>query len=191
MERPLYVVRFDPVIESEQMSEGEEEESDAKSTFAHFGLAYYVANVLEHGLVNVLAMARLITARDAAEQLLSDPWEQRFKDTMGQLVRRAAPHLAASDGLEARLTAAMQTRNYLTHQFWRDRAEDFNFKSGRVDMIRELEAAQGQFTAADAELTEKVFKPMVAAEGITQDTIDAQHQMMRRDAEKRRNEQAD
>ncbi|MFJ3631665.1 hypothetical protein [Streptomyces sp. NPDC090112] len=74
----LHVVRFEVIGDSGRYDEGEQEDgTDVKTTFAFYGLAMYHANVLEHGLVNALALARVMEAREQAEQLLRDPWEQR------------------------------------------------------------------------------------------------------------------
>lgn len=112
-----------------------------KTTFAHFGLAYYLASVLEHEIVNTLAVNRLV----AAEQLLSDPWDDKFKATMGALVKQLEAHTQADPELAADLIEALQLRNHLAHAFWRDRAEDFCTEDGRARMIAYLIEARKHF----------------------------------------------
>jgi hypothetical protein len=141
----LYVVRLSVPggISLDELGSGPEEddedqEPDVKTTFAHFGLAYYQASVLEHEIVNVLAMHRLVAARQEAEQLLSDPWHDKFKATMGALVKQLAACTQADPELAADLMGALQLRNHLAHAFWRDRADDFCTEDGRARMIIDL-----------------------------------------------------
>ena len=63
-----------------------------QTLYALFGLAIYKANVLEHSLVNALALTKLVTAREQGEQLMRDPWAQGFKDMMGRLIKRVEAH---------------------------------------------------------------------------------------------------
>ncbi len=105
----LYVIRFSVPggIPLDELDTGgrdeheEDQEPDVKTTFAHFGLAYYQASVLEHEIVNMLAMSRLVAARGDAEQLLSDPRDEKFKATMGALVKELEAHTQADSELAA------------------------------------------------------------------------------------------
>jgi hypothetical protein len=102
----LYVASFDlpggvPLDEwrDRQPQEPEEDiEPDVKTTFAHFGLAYYQSSVLEHEIVNVLAVNRLVHAREDAEQLLLNPFDDKFKDTMGRLIKQLESLTASRPG---------------------------------------------------------------------------------------------
>jgi hypothetical protein len=49
--------------------------------------------------------------------------------------------------LEGLLTEALKKRNFLTHHFFRERAELFMSRHGREKMIQELERAQKIFDA--------------------------------------------
>lgn len=157
----LYSVRFsmpggvplDELGNNGDQDEGEDEEPDAKTTFAHFGLTYYQACVLEHEIVNVLAVTRIVDARRDAERLLADPWDQKFKGTMGALVRQLEPYLRTDPGLASDLTEALRLRNHLAHAFWRERAEDFAHDAGRAQMIAFLIEARRLFQSVDERLT--------------------------------------
>lgn len=45
----------------------------------------YMAQVFEHEVVNLLVLARIVRAQKNAERILADPWERRFRDTLGEL----------------------------------------------------------------------------------------------------------
>ncbi|MEV7593108.1 hypothetical protein AB0O42_22850 [Streptomyces sp. NPDC089922] len=182
----LHVVRFEVIGDSGCYDEGEQEDgTDVKTTFAFYGLAMYHANVLEHGLVNALALARVMEAREQAEQLLRDPWEQRFKDTMKELVRRARRHAGGDEGLVEALTFAADRRNHLAHDFWRVRAEDFCSDAGRAEMITELRTDHERFQETDGRLHDVVMAPLMAKAGVRQEMFDALHTEMCERAEKR------
>lgn len=182
----LYVVRFAPFGEGEAGELPEEDEgTDVKTTFAHFGLAFYAANVLEHGLVNVLALSRVLQARAAREMLEKDPWEQRFRDTIKELLRRVTSQTAGDPQLEADLSDAVRLRNHLAHNFWRERAEDFCSNAGRAEMIRELRAARDHFVATDLRLTQVSAVPLQEAAGVPAEALDAMYEQMRQRAERR------
>jgi hypothetical protein len=180
----LYVVRFEvpgarslgePDDVSLDPSAGDDADGPTgeKTTFAYFGLAYYRASVLEHELVNILAATRLVRAREDAERLLSDPWDDRLKATMGALVKELAPHLDSDPTLSADLMEALRLRNHLAHAFWRERAEDFCTATGRARMITFLASAASTFDEVDRRLTESVGAAALHQWGVTADVIDA------------------
>lgn len=168
----LYVALRQPLWHpplGEEAEDHEDDEPDVKTTYAHFGLAFYSANVLEHGIVNALAFARIMEARAEAEVLLQDPWAERFKYTMGQLIRHATQHVEQHPDLVQGLQSATATRNRLAHDFWREHAENFMFEGGRKKMITELIKSRELFKSVDASLTEIVMEPMLTRAGITAD----------------------
>ena len=64
-----------------------------KTVYAHFGLAMYLAQVLEHGLVNALVYVDLLPSR-AGKPLLRKQWESEydsftaghFQTTLGKMI---------------------------------------------------------------------------------------------------------
>ncbi|MEV7227286.1 hypothetical protein AB0M79_09725 [Polymorphospora sp. NPDC051019] len=173
----LYVVRFLP---SDTPSIGplgddeidEEEQADEKTTFAYFGLAFYRASTLEHEIVNVLSMMRLVSARRDAENLLSDPWSSNFKATMGTLIKKLAPNLQDDPNLGADLVKALELRNHLAHAFWRERAVDFCTEEGRAKMIEFLTEARNTFADVDRRLTTTFGAKSMQGWGVTPEIID-------------------
>lgn len=178
----LYAIRFDvpggaPLDEwdrDEQQGDDEDLEADVKTTFAHFGLAYYEASVLEHEIVNILVVNRLITAQQEDDQLLSDPWNDKFKaTTMGMLIRQLEPYMHTDSALAADLVEALELRNHLAHRFWRERAEDFCTEDGRTRMITYLIKARKHFENVDRRLTDTIGTEALQRWGVTRDVIDA------------------
>lgn len=148
-----------------------------KTVFAHFGLAQYLAQVLEHGLANALMYAELLPRR-AGKPILRKHWEtefdvfmnQQFEQTLGRLIRGLGRAASVPTDLEGLLTDALKTRNFLAHHFFRERAEFFMSRDGRDKMIEELERAQKLFEAADERLTE-VAKPLREIYGLADEKL--------------------
>jgi len=122
-----------------------------KTVYAHFGLALYLAQILEHGLANALISAELLPRR-TGKPVPKTQWEADFKP-LGRLISGLRKATSVPVDLEALLTTALKTRNFLAHHFFRERAESFMSCDGREKMIKELESAQRLFEAADEKLT--------------------------------------
>lgn len=182
----LYVVHFDvpggvPLDEldtSGREEQGEDLELDVKTTFAHFGLAYYQASVLEHEIVNILAVNCLGTARQDAEQLLSDPWADKFRATMGAFVKQLETYTQADPELATDLVKAVRLRNHLAHGFWHDRADDFCTEEGRARMIAYLITTRKHFEDVDQRLTTTIGTAALRQWGVTPEVVDAWYRDM-------------
>jgi recombinational DNA repair ATPase RecF len=130
-----------------------------KDVYAQFGLAVYLAQVLEHGLASALVSAELIPRR-AFKPVPKEQWETefsafldlQFQQTLGRLIRSLKKATTVPDDLEILLTEALERRNFLTHHFFRKRAEVFMSHEGRQQMIAELQGAQELFEYADERL---------------------------------------
>jgi hypothetical protein len=161
----------------------EDLEPDVKTTFAHFGLTYYQASVLEHEIVNVLAVNRLVRAREDAQQLLSDPWNDKFKETMGKLIKQLGSLTQTDPSLAVDLLEALRLRNDLAHSFWRERAEDFCSDYGRAKMIAYLIAARDHFRDVDKRLTETIGVASLRESGLTAEHVERWYQEQLRQIE--------
>lgn len=172
----LYVVRFGQEgVDSSTAGSAEEdaEQPDIKTTFAYFGLAYYYASVLEHELVNILAVSRVMKAREDAERLLQDPWDEKFKATMGSLIKELMRDAAGGDALADDLLEALRLRNNLAHAFWRENAETFLTEEGRSRMITYLSGTQRFFQQVDKRLTESIGAESLERLGVTESVVEA------------------
>ena len=111
---------------------------DPNEVFAFFGLAYYQAAVLEHGVLN-LAVAMLakrvpgVTASDV-ERL----FKSFEKSTFGQIIKAAKTRFDIPPSLEADLALALEKRNYLAHRFFIVHDIDFLTPPGQRKMIDDL-----------------------------------------------------
>jgi hypothetical protein len=166
-------------VEPDAQAAREQYESDqARDTYAYYGLAMYTAQVFEHEVVNLLVLARIVRAQKNAEQILADPWEQGFRDTLGELFKRLKPFLAHDQRLINDIAEGVRVRNHLAHAYWREHAEDALSISGRAEMITELIDIKDMFADLDERLA-RVSKPFGESLGITDDSVQRQYEAMK------------
>lgn len=156
-----------------------DDDEQHKDVFAHFGLALYFAQVLEHGLVNALVVVdhlpkelRRRTSQEAWEEGVDAFMDKHFLNPMGRLIRRLEGVWKAPDGIEEVLHQALERRNWLAHDYFRERATDWFSADGRKRMIDELVSCQELFRNADKAL-EQAIQPLRDRYGITEEAIQA------------------
>lgn len=148
-----------------------------REVYSRYGLAMYQAQVLEHGIVNAVIIARMLPTmrqypdRTEWEKAFEQAYDLELAKTFGNMIR-ALEALALPDNLMGRLRQAKTERDRLAHRFFREHDENFLGPSGRTRMIAECENAIEQFSATDAEL-EAFMRPQRKRYGITQDWVEA------------------
>ena len=129
-----------------------------KAVYAHFGLAMFCAQCLEHEVVNTLTLlellARKATIRTRAEweAAVDSIMDNHFEHTLGKMIKDLKQLTTVPPTLEAMLGEALRARNWLAHDYFRERATDFMTPPGREGMIDELEQPQDMFRMADRTL---------------------------------------
>ncbi len=111
---------------------------DPKEVYAFFGLAYYKAAVLEHGVLNIAVamLAKRVPGVTAGD--VEGLYQSFDKSTFGQVINAAKDKFDIPSGLEADLALALEKRNYLAHRFFVVHDVDFMVPAGRRAMIDEL-----------------------------------------------------
>jgi hypothetical protein len=166
----------------------EDKDEHVEEVYAHFGLAIYFSQVLEHGLVNALVYTYLIPSK-AGKIKSRQQWAteldsfmgQRFELTLGGMVRSLKTHLTVRPDLESLLVYAVKMRNRLAHKYLRERSDDFLSYSGREKMTEELKDIQQLFKKADAKL-EEAIRPLREEWGFTDEVIKKEFEEMKREA---------
>src|SRR5258708_12673872 len=92
--------------------------------------------------------------------------DRNFEDTMGSLMNSLRSVTTLGDDLESLLRKALAKRNWLAHDYFRERAEEFNSDAGRQEMLKEIDECRELFQAADASLDSTV-PPLRSAQVIT------------------------
>jgi hypothetical protein len=155
--------------------------SQQKEVFARYGAAVYYANVLEHGLVNLLIVARQATGHVTPDSI-DDDFDKLFRLTMGGLLKHAE---------RERLTVAdpelwrrvLKTRNHLAHHYFHEHAANFMSAEGRDLMLADSDAARLLFVKADEEATRVLFS-ICEAWGMTPEKARALFEEMEAEARK-------
>ncbi len=150
-----------------------DESDQIRDTYAHFGLAVYMAQVLEHGLVNAMLVASIAGGRRLSPSDVDAFMDKKFELTLGRLIRDLRVHITVDDSLAQLLADALGKRNWLAHAYFRERAEAFMTETGRLAMIAELQAARDCFKVADDKLDE-IVRPLRDRLGMTEEKIEAE-----------------
>ncbi len=130
-------------------------------------------------MVNLLVLARIVRAQKNAERILADPWERRFRDTLGELSKRLKPYLTHDQQLLNDVAAGVRVRNRLAHSYWREHAEDAVSVKGRAEMIAELIKIKDMFENLDERLT-RASQPFRESLGITNEKIQYEYGQMKK-----------
>lgn len=157
----------------------------AKEVFAHYGLAMYLSQVLEHGIVNALILIDFVPSnmhkyrhRSIWDKHFDEFFTQHFKTTLGKMLNNLKKHITIEKDFEEILNKALEVRNYLAHHYFRDRSEIFLTESGCNQMIEELQKFQQNLRDADEFLESKTRHYRIAL-GITDEKIKVYMQQMK------------
>lgn len=166
------------------IEETSDQDRHVREVYPRFGLAIHHAQVLEHGLVNCLAMLELIPSRrDLAHSqaewraAVDAFFDRRFEASMGRLMMALREVTSIPTDLEGLLREALQRRNWLAHDFFRERAAEFGTPSGREQMLLEVDACRAVFEAADSRL-DGITRPLRLSAGITDELMDREYRRM-------------
>ena len=142
-----------------------------RDTYAHFGLAIFQAQILETEIVTSMVIARLPKKTLIGRQKISAFMDQQSTYTLGKLLRELKKYASVPDELEQTLEEALKKRNWLVHDYFKDRAKEFISSAGCNLMISELEGAQQLFGDAAHTLNISV-KPICERFGLTDEVLD-------------------
>jgi hypothetical protein len=143
-----------------------------KEVYAYFGLSMYMAQVLEHGIVNAFVFLELMPKTKG--KWTPDEFEAymdgEFDKTLGRLIGKLRKLTTINNDMESLLTVTLKKRNWLAHHYFRDRAKEFMNSSGRDSMILELQQCRDLFKETDEKL-EAVIMPLMKKVGITDEIL--------------------
>ena len=154
-----------------------------REVYARYGLAMYMAQVLEHGMVNALLILTLLPK--FSEQQKRDAWEKvvdafsdvEFSKTFGNLLQTLNKTGKIGTEFFEALNKAKDTRNELAHRFFRDNDLAFMSRGGQEEMITRCESAISEFKLIDQQL-ELLCAPFRIQYGITDELLKQQYDEM-------------
>jgi len=152
--------------------------ADDKEVYAFYGLAAYAGQVLEKGLVNLVAALHTdgLSITRAQFDTLFDKFDS---STFGQLVNAARARIEIPTETEALLSEVLTRRNWLVHDFFAHHSVAFTTDPGRAKMIVELRTLVDIFQRCDREV-ETLCMPILARRGVTEERVhETEKRMMR------------
>ncbi|MFN3774964.1 hypothetical protein [Sphingomonas parapaucimobilis] len=153
------------------------EDAQVREVYSRYGLAMFMAQVLEHGMVNAMIVVQLLPARSNfrghAEWFSAfDKFhDAEFSKTFGNMIRALERIDKFPADFIARLQSAKLGRDHLAHRFFRENSEKFFNQAGRLEMIVECEKWINIFQSADRDL-DAIVGPLRLQFGISNDLID-------------------
>lgn len=153
-----------------------------KETYAFFGLAAYLAQVLEHSALNLAIVLKLPGVDLYSSDLFEELYEDMSKKTFGRLLNATKSLIEISDEKIEILFDALETRNFLIHEYFRENAENFVSEIGKREMKEELQQIIAKFKKADL-ILENIYSPLWEKYGITEEFIQKDLEELRRKAE--------
>ncbi len=148
-----------------------------REVFARYGLAMYMAQVLEHSIVNALIVLRFLPTRphhsskESWEAAFDDFYNNEFGKTLGNMINTLDRLDIVPQHLVLQLRSIKKNRDVLAHSFFREHDLKFETQAGRVEMIAFCESAIAEFKAADEEL-EAFCAPYRRRYGMTDEWIE-------------------
>jgi len=147
-----------------------------KEVFAHFGLAVYLAQALEHSLLNALTTVY----GPGPTKLTQAELEKRFENLNARTLTALVDTLRDA-GLPAELMptvrTALEDRNRLAHEFFWAHALDFASAEGCRRLLAELLEMQQRLSDCTGRVEAEVHR-WAAAHGISTQDFDAIHAAM-------------
>lgn len=153
------------------------EEEQIREVYSRYGLAMYMAQVLEHGMVNADIVVRTLGTRAAHDDEAS--WHAAFDaayevglaKTYGNMLRHIERLEGFPPDLLARLRQAKEDRDALAHRFFRQNDIAFMSPQGRTAMIAWCEARIELFKELSDEV-DAFIRPIRERHGISEEWIE-------------------
>ena len=151
------------------------EEMDGESwqtreVYAKYGLAMYLAQCLETGLVNLLVYLEVKDGDKINGMDIDSFMEENYEKTLGRLINSLKQETEISEKLETELKELLEIRNCLAHRYFRVKAIDFMEKDGRQHMLAELESFISKLQNGDKKI-DSIISVMREQYGITDEII--------------------
>ena len=128
------------------------ESEHSKELFAYFGLAVYYGQALEQQLANLLLLTKLSQGKTASEADLADLYQRKLGNSLGQLIKEIQHHFPFSEEETAQLQEVWKQRNYIVHDYFKERIQDTFTPAGRALIIRELKRFKNKASRLEIKL---------------------------------------
>ncbi|WP_211745858.1 hypothetical protein [Paenibacillus sp. Marseille-Q4541] len=110
----------------------------SKELFSYYGLAVYYSQALEQQLVNLLVLMKLTQGKISPEEELTNLYYKKLSSSLGQLVHEIQHNFDFSEEESMLLNNIWKKRNYIVHDYFKERILETFTLEGRSQMIEEL-----------------------------------------------------
>lgn len=124
----------------------------SKELFAYFGLAVYYSQALEQQLANLLMLIKLSKGKVPSEEDFTELYQRKLSSSLGQLIQEIQHYFPFSEEETLQLKEVWKQRNYIVHDYFKERIHETFSPAGRSRMIRELTAFKDQAQALEQKL---------------------------------------
>ena len=131
----------------------ESESENFRKVFAQFGQAAYEAQCLEKQMVIVLSYMSSPDPEKKSILRIDELVDTNLDQTLGSLAKEIKNNIPLPVDVLNDLERAVRGRNWLSHDYWWDRASEFTRFQDRQMMIAELTELTDLFVALDRYLT--------------------------------------
>ena len=128
------------------------ESEHSKELFAYFGLAVYYGQALEQQLTNLLLLTKLSQGKTPSEADLADLYQRKLGNSLGQLIKEIQHHFPFSEAETAQLQEVWKQRNYIVHDYFKERIQYTFTPAGRAHIIRELKRFKNKASRLEIKL---------------------------------------
>ena len=149
----------------------DDENYHTREVYAYFGLAVYHAQVLEHGVVNLLTIAKIFPDPAATREMFEPVMDGYLGQVFGKLIKEVTPHVGDDVDLPTDLAHAVAVRNHLVHRYWRKKVGLTLTARGMNRMIAELRDTIQMFAEVDKRLS-RLTLSYAAVRGVTMKDIE-------------------
>jgi hypothetical protein len=134
----------DELLKVEEVAPGGRQ---AHQVYAKFGVAMYGAQTLEFVILAVLEWSGLVSGRYTTAEAWARADAELLRKTLGALQKALIVERVDLTHLEEDLVRAVALRNFLAHNYFRERIDAIESWEGRERMVAELDQAHDLFNA--------------------------------------------
>ena len=148
------------------------EQQQSKELFSYFGLAVYYGQALEQQLVNLIMVMKLKDGKIPSEEDFADIYQRKLSNSLGQLVNEIRHHFSFSAEETEELLSIWKDRNYIVHDYFKERILQTFTETGRKTMIRELKQFKNRAKRLEDKLqsyTKQLYQQLELAESVELD----------------------
>ncbi|WMT39096.1 hypothetical protein RE628_16460 [Paenibacillus sp. D2_2] len=113
-------------------------DENSKELFTYFGLAVYYSQALEQQLANLIMVMKVSQGDLQSAEQFNENFRKKLSSSLGQLVNEIQHHFSFTDEESTKLKAIWKQRNYIVHDYFKQRIHEAFDKQGREAMIVEL-----------------------------------------------------